>query len=79
MLSTFLKRSIAIGLVGIAIIGILYNFGLVDKCPFKQIDVENDLKKYQITKDPLLCEKLNDKILSLDNECKMELEVIDCG
>ncbi len=79
MVSLFLKRVTIIGLAGAVAIVILYNVGLVDRCPFRQIDVVNDLKKYQITKDPELCANLNERIIALNNECGTEMEVNDCG
>jgi len=79
MVSKFLKYTLVIVLSGVIAIVVLYNVGFIDKCPLKQIDIEGDLKKYDQTKDPELCAQLNDKISQFDNECKGNLEILDCG
>jgi hypothetical protein len=79
MVSKFLKYALVIVLSGVIAIVVLYNVGFIDKCPLKQIDIEGDLKKYDQTKDPELCAQLNDKISQFDNECKGNLEILDCG
>jgi hypothetical protein len=79
MKSTFVKRTLVIGLAGIVAIVILYSFATTDKCPLKQIDVLNDMKKYEITKDPELCDDINNRIIQLNNKCGIEMEILDCG
>ena len=79
MKSTFVKPTLVISLVGIVAIVILYSFAVTDKCPLKQIDVLNDMKKYEITKDPELCDDINNRIIQLNNKCGIEMEILDCG
>jgi len=79
MKSTFVKRTLVISLAGIIAIVILYSFALTDKCTLKQIDVLNDMKKYEITKDPELCDDINNRIIQLNNKCGIEMEILDCG
>ena len=79
MVSTFVKRAIIIGLAGIIAIIILYIFEVPNRCPIKQIDVLNDMKKYEITKDPVLCDDINNRIIQLNNKCGIEMEILDCG
>ena len=79
MISKFLKGTIILVLAGIATIVILYNVGLADTCPVRQITITGDLKKYDQSKDPELCAQLNDKIIQFDNECKGDMEELDCG
>jgi len=79
MKSIFVKRTLVISLAGIVAIVILYSFAVVDKCPLKQIDVLNDMKKYEITKDPELCDDINNRIIQLNNKCGIEMEILDCG
>jgi len=75
----FIKRTLVISLVGIVVIVVLYSFTATDKCPLKQIDVLNDVKKYEITKDPELCDDINNRIIQLNNKCGIEMEILDCG
>ncbi len=79
MVSIFVKRAIIIGLAGIAAIVILYSFDISNTCPIKQIDVLNDMKKYEITKDPELCDNINNRIIQLNNQCRIGMEILDCG
>jgi len=79
MKSTFVKRALVIGLVAIAAIVILYSFELTDKCPMTQIGVLNDMKKYEITKNPELCDDINTRIIQLNNKCGIKMEILDCG
>jgi len=58
---------------------ILYNIWFVNSCPIKHVTVVNELKKYQETLDPELCDSLVNKIIELNEECGIEIEPIDCG
>ncbi len=79
MVSIFVKRAIIIGVAGIAAIVILYSFDISNTCHIKQIDVLNDMKKYEITKDPELCDNINTRIIQLNNQCGIKMEILDCG
>jgi hypothetical protein len=79
MANIFVKRAVIIGLGGIVAIVVLYNFGFVDSCQIKQIDVLSDMKKYEIKKDPQLCDALNNRIIQLNNACGIKMEILDCG
>ena len=79
MKSIFVKRTLVISLAGIVAIVILYSFAVTDKCPLKQIDVLTDMKKYEITKDPELCDDINNRIIQLNNKCGIAMEILDCG
>ena len=79
MTSTFLKRAIILGLCGIAAIIILYSAGLSNTCSIKHIQVVDELEKYQETLDSELCETLVERIIDLNDQCDIEIEVIDCG
>ena len=79
MASTSVKRAIIIATVGISAIIVLYSLGSTDDCSLKHLGVLNDLKKYQQTLDPILCEDLDNKIIELNDRCGIEVEEIDCG
>ena len=79
MVSTFAKRATIIVLVGIATIIILYVLDVSNTCPIKQVNVLNDMKKYDITKNPDLCDDINNRIIQLNNQCGIEMEILDCG
>jgi hypothetical protein len=79
MVSIFVKRSIVIGLAGIMAIIVLYVLDVSNTCPIKQINVLNDIKKYDMTKNPELCDDINNRIIQLNNQCGIEIEILDCG
>ncbi len=78
MTSTVIKCAI-IGLAGITSIVVLYSTGLVDSCSLKYVGVVSDLKKYEETLDAELCEDLVNRIIELNDQCGIEIEIIDCG
>ena len=79
MVSTFVKRATIIGLAGITAIIILYVVYVSNTCPVKQINVLNDIKKYDTTKNPELCDDINNRIIQLNNQCGIVMEILDCG
>ena len=79
MASTSVKRAIIITIVGISAIIVLYGLGSTDNCSLKHLAVLNDLKKYQQTLDPILCEDLDNRIVELNDQCGIEVEEVDCG
>jgi len=78
MANTLLK-SVAIGLAVTISVVILFSVGLLDNCPLKHVGVVNDLKKYEETLDAELCDDLVNRIIDLNDNCGIEIEVIDCG
>jgi hypothetical protein len=72
------KYGIIIAVVALSVI-VLYDVWFVNSCPIKHVTVVNELKQYQKTLDPELCENLLDKIIELDEKCGIEMEPIDCG
>ncbi len=79
MPSKFLKQVTILVMCGTAAIVVLYSTGIADTCPVKQIEIVGELKKYDQTKDPDLCAQLNNEISQFDNDCKGNLEILDCG
>jgi len=67
------------GLAGLVLIVVLYSAGLVDSCSIKHVGVVSDLKKYEETLDAELCEDLVNRIIQLNDQCGIEIEIIDCG
>jgi len=43
------------------------------------LNIVNDIGHYDMTKDPLFCDKLNTKISKFNDECKTDIEELDCG
>ena len=72
------KYGIIIAMIVLSVI-VLYNVWFVNSCPIKHVTVINELKQYQKTLDPDLCENLINKIIELNEKCGIEIEPIDCG
>jgi len=79
MVNAFVKRALVIGLAGIVLIIILYVFYVSNTCPIKQINILSDMKKYDITKNPELCDDINNRIIQLNNQCGIRIGILDCG
>ncbi|MGI0082334.1 MAG: hypothetical protein ACREAF_04940 [Nitrosopumilaceae archaeon] len=79
MTSKFVKHAVMIGSAGVVAVAILYSVGLVDSCPTKHAGIVNDLNKYHKTLDPEFCEELVTRIIELNEECGIEIEILDCG
>ena len=77
-MSKILKYGIIVVMTVLTAI-ILYNVWFVNSCPVKHMTVVDDLKQYQKTLDPELCDNLVNKIIELNEECGIEIEPIDCG
>ena len=65
--------------IGSILVVISYKTELANTCPMRQLDIEGEIKKYDETKDPLLCDKLNTKISQFNDKCKSNIEELDCG
>jgi hypothetical protein len=48
-------------------------------CYVQQLDLTNEMKKYDTTKDAQLCDTLNTKISKFNLNCKSNIEELDCG
>ena len=77
-MSNISKYGIIVAVAVLATI-VLYNIWFVNSCPIKHVTVVNELKQYQETLDPELCDNLVKKIIELNEECGIEIEPIDCG
>ena len=70
---------LAIVAIGFAASVISYELVLSNACPMRQLDIAGEIKKYDQTKDPLLCDALNSKISNFNDACKANIEELDCG
>jgi hypothetical protein len=70
---------LAIIAIGFAASVVSYELVLSNACPTRQLDIAGEIKKYDQTKDPLLCDTLNSKISKFNDECKASVEELDCG
>ena len=57
---------------------LLLNFSS-SSCVIQHVSILNDLKLYEKSLDPEFCETLLERINSFDNQCELEIEILDCG
>ena len=79
MLNRQIRWILAIVVIGFAASVVSYELILSNACPVRQLDIAGEVKKYDQTKDPLLCDALNSKISKFNDECKASVEELDCG
>ena len=74
-----IKWILAIVAIGLIAVLVSYKTELSNNCAIRQLNIASDEKKYDQTKDSLLCDALNSKISQFNNECKSNVEELDCG
>ena len=74
-----LKWILIIIAVGSALAVVSYKTELSNTCPIRQLDIAGEIKKYNENKDPQLCDKLDTKISQFNDQCKSDIEELDCG
>ena len=73
------KWILAIIAIGLMAVLVSYKTELSNVCSIRQLDIVSDEKKYDQTKDPQFCDALNSRISQFNNECKSNVEELDCG
>ena len=79
MLNKQTRWILAIVAIGFVASVVSYELVLSNACPVRQLDIAGQIKKYDQTKDPLLCDTLNSKISQFNDVCKASVEELDCG
>lgn len=74
-----LKWIIVIVAIGSIATIVTYEFDLSNTCSLRQLDISGGVKQYEQTKNPELCDDLNNKISKFDDDCKSDVEELDCG
>jgi hypothetical protein len=64
---------------GIIIISALVLFQNFNSCPAQQFSIIDEIVEYERTFDPNTCISIAEKIDRLNNECRSDLEIPDCG
>jgi hypothetical protein len=73
------KWILAIIAIGLIAIFVSYKTELANVCSIKQLNIAGDEKKYEQTKDAQFCDSPNSRISQFNNECKSNIEELDCG
>ncbi|MBI5860170.1 MAG: hypothetical protein HZB73_05765 [Nitrosarchaeum sp.] len=59
-------------------IGIIFGF-VAYSCGIQHIAIISDLESYEKSLDPEFCDVLVEKINLFNDDCKPEVEILDCG
>ncbi|WKT57311.1 hypothetical protein QVH35_07780 [Candidatus Nitrosotenuis chungbukensis] len=66
-------------LIGVSVIAGLVLIQAFNSCSLKQLSIISEIEEYKNLYDPQQCVVLVDKIMNLNNECKTEFDILDCG
>jgi hypothetical protein len=72
------NRKFAI-LIGVSIIVGLVLIQMFDSCSLRQLSIMSEIEEYKKLLDPQQCVILVDKIINLNDDCKTEFDIVDCG
>ncbi|NHH97389.1 hypothetical protein DYY66_1179 [Candidatus Nitrosotalea sp. FS] len=79
MPSSQTKWILVIIVIGLIAILVSYKIELSNVCSVRQLNIAGDEKRYEQTKDPQFCDALNSRISQFNDECKSNVEELDCG
>lgn len=79
MLSSQTKWILVIIVIGLIAILVSYKIELSNVCSVRQLNIAGDEKRYEQTKDTQFCDALNSRISQFNDECKSNIEELDCG
>jgi hypothetical protein len=65
--------------IGFLLVFVSYKTELSHVCSIYHLSIAGEIKKYDETKDPQLCDALNTKISQFNSQCKSDIEELDCG
>jgi len=64
---------------GIFFVSLIVNLGSWDSCNLKQYELIDAIKVYETSLDPELCESILFKIDEFNEQCDMDIKILDCG
>jgi hypothetical protein len=50
-----------------------------DSCGIKHMQILNEINSYEKSLDPEICEVIVEKIDLFNDDCKPQVEILDCG
>ena len=74
---TNLKTFILLGIFVSVIVVLVVFTG--DSCGVQHIIILNEIKSYEKSFEPELCESIVEKIDSFNDQCGSHIEILDCG
>ena len=78
---TFLKNNlrnlIFIGIFSVVTVSIFSFTG--NSCGIEHVFITNEIRMYEKTLDPEMCEMIVEKIDLFNDSCEPQIEILDCG
>ena len=71
-------RNLIFVVIGIVVVGILISFS-GNSCGIQHMQLVNEITSYEKSLDPEVCEVIVEKIDLFNEQCKPEIEILDCG
>lgn len=71
-------RNLILIAIGIIVVGILISFS-GDSCGIQHMQLVSEISSYEKSLDPEVCEVIVEKIDLFNEQCKPEIEILDCG
>ena len=73
-----LNKIVFIVAISISMIG-LVSVATQDSCEVQHVSLLTDINEYEQTLDPDFCYSLVERIDSFNDQCDIQLEILDCG
>ncbi|HXV66956.1 MAG TPA: hypothetical protein VD731_07020 [Nitrosopumilaceae archaeon] len=58
---------------------IFFSSGALNSCGIRHIILLDDIKTFEKNHDPEFCENTVNEIISFNEQCEPEIEILDCG
>ena len=71
-------KNLILIIIGIIFVVMLISFS-GDSCGIKHMQILNEINSYEKSLDPEICEVIVEKIDLFNDDCKPQVEILDCG
>ena len=58
---------------------IFFSLGALNSCGIRHIALLDNIKTFEKNQDPEFCENTVNDIISFNEQCEPEIEILDCG
>lgn len=72
------QRNLILIIIGIVVVGTIVAYSS-NSCGIQHIQLINDIALYEQSLEPEFCEIIVDKIDLFNEQCKPQIEILDCG
>jgi hypothetical protein len=72
-------RNLIIAIAGISVIAFLLNTAFGNTCGIQHFNLISDIETFEKTLNPEFCEVVVENILTFNEQCDADIEILDCG